>query len=127
MQQTFQNPVIDSDFPDPGIIQAGNFYYSYATNAAPCEQAAENPILASQMKKAPFVIGPGGQTVFQLGDQTWIVYHAWNSNADGSRGDSRCMWLDRITWQDDKPQIQGPTTQAQPVPSLKGSHGDLVR
>ncbi|GCE28196.1 glycoside hydrolase [Dictyobacter alpinus] len=83
----------------------------------PCEQAAENPILASQMKQSPFVIGPGGQTVFQLGDQTWIIYHAWNTNSDGSRGDSRTMWLDRISWKDDKPQVQGPTTHAQPVPT----------
>ncbi|GLV59911.1 glycoside hydrolase [Dictyobacter sp. S3.2.2.5] len=93
----------------------------------PCQPAAENPVLASQMKKSPFVIGPGGQTLFQLGDQTWIIYHAWNTNADGSRGDSRCMWLDRVTWQDDKPHIQGPTTQPQPVPSVKGSQGELAR
>lgn len=31
---TFQNPVIKRDFPDPGIILAGDTYYAYSTNAA---------------------------------------------------------------------------------------------
>ena len=31
---TFQNPVIKRDFPDPGIILAGDTYFAYSTNAA---------------------------------------------------------------------------------------------
>ena len=28
----FDNPVIDRDFPDPGVVQAGGNYYAFATN-----------------------------------------------------------------------------------------------
>ncbi len=82
----------------------------------PCTQAAENPILASQMAKKPPVIGPGGQTMFQVGTQSWMIYHAWDVNTDGSRGDSRFTWIDRVTWENDKPHVHGPTTDPQPLP-----------
>jgi beta-xylosidase len=82
----------------------------------PCKDASENPILASQMKRDPNVIGPGGQSLVQVGKQTWIVYHAWDVTADGQQGDNRYMYIDRINWQDGKPRIQGPTTSPQPMP-----------
>jgi beta-xylosidase len=92
-------------------------YASCQTAAGPCQEAPENPILTSKVKQPPFVIGPGGESVFQVGNQTWVVYHAWDVNPDGSRGDSRFMWLDRITWQNDKPHVQGPTTDPEPIPT----------
>jgi glycosyl hydrolase family 43 len=61
-------------------------YASCQTARGQCQQAPENPILACQVKQPPFVIGPGGETVFQVGNQAWVVYHAWNVNPDGSRG-----------------------------------------
>lgn len=87
------------------------------TPLGPCEQAAENPVLASQLADKPPVIGPGGQSVFQVGDETWMVYHAWNQSDDGTRGDSRYMWLDRVTWQDDKPHIHA-TVGPQSMPHV---------
>ncbi|HJR78703.1 MAG TPA: glycoside hydrolase family 43 protein [Anaerolineales bacterium] len=30
---TFTNPVLDQDFPDPDVLQVGDMYYAYATNA----------------------------------------------------------------------------------------------
>jgi beta-xylosidase len=86
------------------------------TVAGPCQDAPENPILSSKVTKQPFVIGPGGESLIQLGNQTWILYHAWDVNPDGSRGDNRFMYLDRITWQNDKPHVQGPTTDPEPMP-----------
>jgi beta-xylosidase len=111
----------------------GNYYLFYSANdyggasyavgyarchtaLGPCRKAPENPILSSRLNLSPPVIGPGGQHVFQVGGQTWIVYHAWNTTDDGQQGDSRLMWLDRITWQQGKPVIQGPTTEPQPIP-----------
>lgn len=90
-------------------------YATCETAVGPCEQAAENPILASQTKQ-PLVIGPGGQTLIQIGSQTWMVYHAWNVGADGTQGDSRYMWLTRVDWIHDKPQVHGPTTDPQLMP-----------
>lgn len=85
------------------------------TATGPCTQAANNPILASRLQKPP-VIGPGGEYIFQVGQQTWIAYHAWQVTADGSLGDNRVMCLDRLDWQGDRPQVQGPTTSPQPIP-----------
>ena len=91
-------------------------YARCQTAVGPCTEAAENPILASQTTHQPLVIGPGGETVFQVGNQTWMVYHVWDVAPDGTRGDSRYMWLDRVNWQDDKPHVQGPTTAPEPIP-----------
>src|SRR5688572_31283652 len=30
---TFTNPVLDQDFPDPDVLEIGDVYYAYATNA----------------------------------------------------------------------------------------------
>lgn len=96
-----------------------NYAVGYAlcqTPTGPCVQAAENPVLASRTTPPPPVIGPGGQALLRVGGQTWIIYHAWNLLPDGQRGDSRSMYIDRVTWQDDKPRVQGPTTRPQPLP-----------
>ena len=94
--------------------------YAYCESAlGPCQDAPENPILASHLEnKNAMVIGPGHQTLLQVGDQTWIIYHVWEVLSGSSRGDSRFMWIDRLDWIDGKPVVQGPTTGEQPVPQL---------
>lgn len=83
----------------------------------PCEDAPENPILASALEVSPPVIGPGHQTIVLDKDgDPWIAYHAWQITSSGTRGGSRYMWLDRLTWEGDAPQILGPTTEPQPLP-----------
>jgi len=83
----------------------------------PCTDALENPILASDLTdKDAMVIGPGHQTLLQLGEQTWLVYHAWEVVAGSRRGDRRFVWVDRIQWEDGKPVVQGPTRRPQPQP-----------
>jgi beta-xylosidase len=89
-------------------------YATCESPTGPCQDAPENPILKSRLDP-PLVLGPGHQTLIQVGDQTWIVYHAWEAVA-GGRGDSRFMWIDRVNWPDGKPQVQGPTTGPQPLP-----------
>lgn len=81
----------------------------------PCKQADENPILHSKVESEPLAIGPGGQSLLQVGDQTWMFYHVWDE-VSGSRGDSRYMWLDRVGWTGGKPVVKGPTTGPQPKP-----------
>ncbi len=95
-----------------------DYAVGYATCDAPtgpCTDAPENPILKTVTAPA-LVAGPGHQTVLQVGEQTWIVYHVWEVSAAGMRTDRRFVYLDRIAWQDDKPDVQGPTTAPQPVP-----------
>lgn len=92
-------------------------YATCESALGPCQDAPENPILKSDLgNKNAMVIGPGHQSVIQLGDQTWMVYHAWEVVSGSRRGDRRFMWLDPIEWVDGKPDVQGPTTDPQPLP-----------
>ncbi len=108
------------------LFYSGNNYagHEYAVGYAvcdsplgPCQKAAENPILASDLSnKEAMVIGPGHQSVLQVGEQTWLVYHAWEVVSNSRRGDRRLMWLDRLEWVDGRPVVNGPTTGDQPLP-----------
>ena len=83
----------------------------------PCEDAPENPILASVLAGDTPVIGPGHQTIVLDDDgELWLAYHAWQVTSSGTRGGSRYMWLDRLVWEGDTPRILGPTTEPQPLP-----------
>jgi beta-xylosidase len=86
------------------------------TPVGPCEDAPENPILASKIDAPPLVVGPGHQDILEVNGETWIAYHAWEVLSNGTRGSRRFLWLDRIVWEDGRPVIQGPTTGAQPRP-----------
>lgn len=108
------------------LFYSGNSYagFEYAIGyavcqspAGPCEEANENPILQSS-REPPLVVGPGHQDVIQIGDQTWIVYHAWEVSSAGMRTDRRFMWMDRIHWEDGRPVVLGPTTDPQPAPEI---------
>ncbi|MDB5081073.1 MAG: glycosidase [Chloroflexi bacterium] len=92
-------------------------YATCKSPLGPCQKAPENPILKTSLKNPP-VIGPGHQTILQVGDQTWIIYHAWEVS-NGLKTDRRLMWLDRIEWKDGKPVVIGPTTEPQPIPKVK--------
>ena len=135
--------LISNDFPWEGRVIEGpqmfmhdnNYYLFFSANdyagaayavgyatcktpAGPCQQADENPVLKSSLRNPP-VIGPGGQSLLQVGDQTWIFYHAWEVTATGTKSNRRLMWLDKVDWKDGKPVVQGPTTDPQPVPKVK--------
>ena len=44
---TYQNPVLQTDFPDPFVLHAGDTYYAYATNGSGANvQRAKSPDLA---------------------------------------------------------------------------------
>lgn len=50
------------------------------------------------------VIGPGHNSVVQLGDRSFIVYHAWDAERT-----ARLMRLDPLVWTDDGPRANGPS------------------
>jgi beta-xylosidase len=92
-------------------------YATCDTAVGPCQDAAENPILASVMDQRPPVIGPGHQTIVRDDDgETWLVYHAWEVLSSGTRGGRRMMWIDRLIWNDGLPDIEGPTQEPQAIP-----------
>ncbi|WP_433797628.1 family 43 glycosylhydrolase [Actinoplanes sp. CA-252034] len=44
---------------------------------------------------------------------TWLLYHAWPSEAIGSVTPGRQLWLDRVDWAEGKPVVHGPTATPQ--------------
>lgn len=106
-----------------GNVYAGEKYaVGYAvceTPLGPCEDAEENPILASDMDNTPLVVGPGHQTVIEdAAGETWIVYHVWQVSG-GRRTDTRQVWIDRLIWEDGKPVVVGPTRELQTAPVVE--------
>lgn len=104
-----------------GNVYAGEAYaIGYAvceTPLGPCEDAEENPILASDMESQPLIVGPGHQTIIMdEAGETWIVYHVWQVTDGGSLTSNRQVWMDRLTWEDGRPVVQGPTRDPQPAP-----------
>lgn len=112
------------------VAHDGRLYLFYSANAfdseayvvgyatcdsplGPCRDAPENPIL----KSSPEAAGPGHSYVVTRSDgSTWMLYHAWPPDAVGSVAPGRQLWVDRVTWEDGRPVVHGPTATAQPVP-----------
>ena len=109
--------------------RGGAYYLFYSANAydsdayaagyavcespvGPCRKAEENPILSSRGTAA----GPGHLSLIEHDGRTWMLYHAWPSDAVGSAVPGRTMWLDEVVWQDGKPVVRGPTQTPQPLP-----------
>lgn len=105
-----------------GNVYSGERYgIGYAlceTPIGPCEDAEENPILSSDFTTRPLVVGPGHQTLLvdDAGD-TWMFYHVWQVTDGGSLTSTRHVWLDRLLWAEGRPNVQGPTREAQPSPN----------
>jgi len=91
-------------------------YATCSSPTGPCQQATENPILSSRMTQKPLIVGPGHQTLVQVGDQTWIVYHVWEVLPSGMTSSNRYVYIDRLDWKDGKPIVEGPSTNAEPAP-----------
>ena len=99
-------------FYSGGDYANDDYAVGYATckgPLGPCTDAPENPILKTSCRAH----GPGHNSLIEVGDQTWIVYHAWLPN---HRGDKRVLWIDKLDWQDGKPVVHGPTCTAQAAP-----------
>jgi beta-xylosidase len=126
--QAWEGNVIEA----PQIVRHDDTYYlfysandygspayavGYATSdklEGPYTDADENPILVSAGNAA----GPGHQSLFTDGSgEPWMAYHAWDAALVGdSAGGRRGLWLDRVSFEDGKPVVHGPTSDAQPVP-----------
>lgn len=133
-EQAWHGPVVEA----PTMwLHEGRYYLFYSANVfagqayavgyatcetplGPCEDAPENPILASDLTRQPLVVGPGHQTVISdEAGETWLVYHAWQVTPSGSLTKNRQMWIDRLVWEDGRPVVQGPTREAQVAPVTK--------
>ena len=73
----------------------------------PCKPAAENPLLHSfNDREAGCVSGPGHQSIFQVGNRTFLSFHGWAATS-GCRKleDERYLYVAPLFWKDGKPTI----------------------
>lgn len=114
------------------LFYSANGYYGAAyavgyatadTVTGPYTEADDNPVLHADTRDLnadPSLVaaGPGHQTIIEddQGD-LWIIYHAWNRRAIGyDMGGDRTMWIDRLTLEDGRAQVDGPSSEPQQAP-----------
>jgi arabinan endo-1,5-alpha-L-arabinosidase len=83
---TFTNPVLDQDFPDPDVLKVGDVYYAYATNSNDINiQAARSPdlvhwdVLEDALPELPgWAVQEFGSAwapeVFNPGEKQYVMY-----------------------------------------------------
>ncbi len=105
-------------FYSGGAWELENYGVSYVVADHPLGPY-QRPITADAhlLKTVPGqVIGPGHNSFTLSPDdrQTWIVYHAWDVAQTARR-----MCLDRFVWENDVPQVIGPTWTPQVAPARR--------
>ena len=101
------------------LFYSGNFFgnknYSVAYLACqsprgPCRDPGENPILWSH-KETPLV-GPGHQSILDIGGRSYAFFHAWNEDPDARERPGvhkRCLYVSQVQW------TAGPGGTSRPV------------
>ncbi len=78
----------------------------------PYRKPLTTPLVASNLKTGPPVIGPGGQdVVVDKKGNTWLMYHAWDNTIS-----YRWLCLDPLVWEGDAPVVKGPSRVPEPAP-----------
>jgi beta-xylosidase len=82
-------------------------YANCAGPLGPCKDAPENPILHSfKDREAGCISGPGHQSLFKVGDRTFLAFHAWAAtSACHKLEDERYLYIAPISWKGTTPQI----------------------
>jgi beta-xylosidase len=78
----------------------------------PCVKPQSEPILATTADAA----GPGHCMIIEHEGRTWMVHHAWPPESVGSAVPGRTMWLTELTWDDDRPVLDGPHADVEHAP-----------
>lgn len=85
-------------------------YASCSGPLGPCAAAKDNPMLHSfNDREAGCLSGPGHQSIFTVGQRTFISFHAWQATSGCRKQDNRrYLYVAPLFWKDGKPQI-GPS------------------
>ena len=85
----------------------GMGYASCTGPLGPCKKSPDNPILHSfYEREAGCISGPGHQSIFTVGQRTFMSFHAWEATSGCRKvGDRRILYIAPIFWKDGKPQI----------------------
>lgn len=90
--------------------QRSPYAMGYATCSGPlgpCAKSPENPILHSiDDRQSGCLSGPGHQSIFTVGERTFMSFHAWAPTSGCRKADDkRYLYVTHIFWADGKPQI----------------------
>ena len=82
-------------------------YASCSGPMGPCRAAGENPILHSfNDREAGCLSGPGHQSIFTVGERTFISFHAWEATPGCRKeDDKRYLYIAPLYWRDGKPVL----------------------
>jgi beta-xylosidase len=94
--------------PEEGGLSPYAMGYASCTGPmGPCTPARDNPLLHSfNDREAGCLSGPGHQSIFTVGQHSFISFHAWEASAGcRKQDDRRNLYIAPIFWKDGKPQI----------------------
>jgi beta-xylosidase len=93
--------------PDQDRSPYGMGYASCASPIGPCKKSPDNPILHSFYDRdSGCLSGPGHQSIFTVGQRSFISFHAWEASSGCRKVDNnRYLYVAPIFWKDGKPQI----------------------
>jgi beta-xylosidase len=96
----------------------GMGYATCSSPVGPCTKAPDNPFLHSfNEREAGCISGPGHQSIFTVGQRTFISFHAWEASAACRKaGDRRLLYVAPIFWKDGKPLL-GPSLRDRGTPA----------
>ena len=85
-------------------------YASCAKPLGPCTPSAANPLLHSFYDRhAGCLSGPGHQSIFTVGQRSFMSFHGWEASSGCRKvDDRRYLYVAPLFWKDGKPQI-GPS------------------
>ncbi len=104
------------------LFYSGNWWESheYAVSYAVCETVTgpcEKPLNEPWFEFNPPVMGPGGESFFtDTEGNLWMVYHAWTGADVGYPTGKRSLHIDLVTFEDNKPMTNGPSSTPQLFP-----------
>jgi len=82
-------------------------YATCSSPMGPCTPSRDNPILHSfNDKEAGCISGPGHQSIFTVGQRSFIAFHAWAATKGCRKADDkRFLYVAPLSWKDGKPVI----------------------
>ena len=82
-------------------------YATCTTPLGPCVPAPANPILNSfNDRRAGCISGPGHQSIFTVGQRSFLAFHAWAATKGCRKGDDkRFLYVAPLSWENGKPVI----------------------
>ncbi len=101
------------------LLYSANWWesHAYAVGYAVCESAkgpCKKPLERTIFKAAGSVMGPGGEAFFvDAQNQLWLSYHAWTAPYTTYPKGSRTLRIDRIRFEEGRPEINEPTETPQ--------------